>query len=115
MMTDPVQFAEKGLRHKTWKTQKAILRAVAKHPRVAVKSCHASSKTFAASEIALWWVTRWPDAKVLIVAPGMRQVRSVVWAEIHRAIRTSRFPFPAMATLTELKLSDENFILGFTS
>ena len=49
------------LRHRIWSKQAEILRAVKKYPLVAVKSCHASGKTFTIAEIVLWWLARWQD------------------------------------------------------
>ena len=53
---DPARFAQNVLRHSIWSKQAEILRAVRDHPLVAVKSCHASGKTFSIAEIVLWWM-----------------------------------------------------------
>lgn len=114
-LLDPVRFAKEMLGHSTWDTQDAILRSVAENRRTAVRACHGSSKTFTAAEAALWWAARYRDGKVIITASTFSQVRNVIWSEIHRAIRTSKFPFPVEANQTELRLSDSNFILGLST
>jgi phage terminase large subunit len=115
-LTDPTLFVLHYLKHYVWSTQNKMLRAVAKHKRVAVKACHSSSKTFTAAELALWWVARYTDGKVLITAPAFRQVSQQCWLEIHRAARGSSFPFPLSKLLqTEFRLSEQNFILGLTA
>ena len=43
---DPVWCARMVLGAELWRAQRDILAAVARHSRVAVKSCHASGKTF---------------------------------------------------------------------
>src|SRR5271170_6734144 len=91
--SDPVLFARKVLGHDTWSTNEAILRAVRSHSRVAVKGCHASSKTFAIAEIVLWWLVRWKNAVVVITGPSWTQVKEIVWGEIHKAAALSIFPF----------------------
>lgn len=84
------------LRHRTWDIPRRILRAMARpRARVAVKACHASSKTFTAAELLLWGLTRYRHGfKGITTAPTGRQVEMLAWAEIHQAIRTSRVAYP---------------------
>jgi len=76
--------------------QEEILRSVAENPRTAVKACHSSSKTFTAAEAVLWWITRWPDGKVVTTAPTWTQVEKLLWGEIHRAAVRSRISYPPL-------------------
>ena len=69
VIRDPVRFARILLGIDLWDTQVQILQAIAEHRRVAVKACHASSKTFTAAIAALRWVTRYPDGVVITTAP----------------------------------------------
>jgi phage terminase large subunit len=89
LLEDPVRFAGGVLGLDLWAGQKAILRAVARHPRVAVKACHASGKTLVAAVAGLWWLSRWPDAKVITTAPTWTQVERLLWAEVHRLVARS--------------------------
>ena len=115
-LSDPVLFAQNELHHQTWKTQEAILRAVARHRKVSAKACHASSKTFLASEIALFWLAKYNDGRVLITAPAFRQTQTQIFLEIHRAVAGSSFPFPQSKLLqTSFTLSPTNYILALTA
>jgi len=114
-LSDPVLFAQNELHHRTWRVQEAILRAVARHPRVAVKACHASSKTFGAAEILLWWLHRHKNGKVLVTSPSFRQVSQQIWSEVHRAIQPAGLPPGAKLLQTELRFSDSNFAIGLTA
>jgi hypothetical protein len=114
LIQDPVLFAKRILGHHVWAKQAEILTAVAKHPRVAVKACHGSSKTFAAAEAALYWATLHKDGIVIATAPTFEQTKNVMWPEIHKAVRTSKFAYPK-PNLTELRLSPSNYILGWST
>jgi hypothetical protein len=89
------------------------MRAVATKPLVAVKACHASGKTYQAARLALWWLIRHPEGKVINTAPGWRQVR-LMWDEIRLARRQSRIAFPEPSA-TELRITDANYIQGIST
>ena len=72
---DPIGFFTTVLQDDPWETQIAIARALEKpRARVAVKGCHASSKTYGAAEFVLWFITRYRDGIVVTTAPTDRQV-----------------------------------------
>lgn len=85
-IADPVRFAETIFGVKLWSAQKDLLHAIVDNRRVACKSCHASGKTYAAALAALWFCARYADARVVVIAPGWRLVRSVFWSEVHRPV-----------------------------
>lgn len=114
LIQDPVEFAKRVLGHKVWPKQAEILTAVVRNSRVAAKACHASSKTFAAAEAAVHWVTYHRDGIVVTTAPTFEQIKNVLWREIHRALQGSKFAYPK-ANLTELKLSPTNYIIGWST
>jgi hypothetical protein len=111
---DPVKFARHILRHETWPVQEEILRAICDCPRVAVKGCHASSKTFAIAEAVLWWLARWPDAVVVTTGPSWTQVKEIVWREIHKAAARSVFPYPSPHQ-AELRLATGAYAIGLST
>lgn len=80
------------LRTKTWKRQREILDAVAKHQRVAVRSGHKCGKTTALAILAIWWVCTRPRARVILTAASWRQVLKVLWPELRRLTRRARWP-----------------------
>ena len=111
---DPVKYARAILGHDLWPTQGEILQAITQHTRVAVKACHASSKTFAAAEAVLWWIARYKDGIAITTAPKFEQVQKLLFAEIHKALLTSKFAYPK-PNLTELKLGPNNYAVGLST
>ena len=57
---DPVTFARVVLGVTCWSRQREFLRAVARHPRVAVRSGHKVSKSTSLAILALWWAMTRP-------------------------------------------------------
>lgn len=84
---DPNLWVEQRLGEQMWTMQRKILAAVAKHRRVAVKSCHEVGKSFTASRVVAWWLDRDKvgDAFVVTSAPTGPQVKAILWREIKRA------------------------------
>jgi hypothetical protein len=80
----PELFSKTFLLRKLWAKQQEIARSVAANPLTAVKGCHASGKTFVASGLPLWWITRYRQAVAYVIAPTQRQVKTF-WGEIHMA------------------------------
>jgi hypothetical protein len=112
-LTDPAHFANDVLGSKLWRRQRDIMRAVVTKPLVAVKACHASGKTYQAARLALFWLTRFPEGKVINTAPSWRQVK-LMWDEIRLARMQSRIKFPE-AIATELRITDANYIQGIST
>src|SRR5437660_12544067 len=81
-LRDPLWFARMVLGAKLWKAQREILAAVARHSRVAVKSCHASGKTYAIAVAVLWWLVAHSDVIVVTTAPTWLQVEKVIWGGV---------------------------------
>ncbi|HLW72160.1 MAG TPA: hypothetical protein VKS22_16240 [Candidatus Binataceae bacterium] len=117
-LLDPVEFARHILQDDPWETQVAITRALERpQARVAVKGCHASSKTHLAAEFVLWFITRYADAIAVTTAPTARQAEDVMWGEIHKARSRSRAPY-TKGNLTHLDMGTDgtpNYATGFTT
>lgn len=111
---DPVLYVQRILQHHTWDTQEQILRAVRDFPAVAVKACHASSKTFSAAELTLWWLARYQPSIVITTASTAKQVRLSLWGEIHKAMAQSKAAYPK-ANQTELRIGPDHYAIGFTT
>src|ERR1051325_3357974 len=86
---DPVVFCEKHLGIKPWSKQVEIMRAVAEHPRVAVRSGHKCGKTTSAAAIALWWLSTRSRATVVLTSSGGRQVSEILWPEVRRLYKNA--------------------------
>lgn len=99
VIADPVRFARGILGHDVWDTPAAILRAMAHpHARVAVKACHASSKTFTAAELVIWALTEYERIKVVTTAPTWHQVETLLWGEIHKALQGAPVRLPEITS-----------------
>ena len=112
--SDPAAFARGFLGVELWDTQTEILRAIPRSRRVAVKACHASSKTFTAAIITLWWITYFEDGIVLTTAPTWLQVEQQLWREIRRLAAVARIEY-AQPTKTELRLGPNRFAMGIST
>jgi hypothetical protein len=99
-----------------WQTPREILNAVfSPRSRVAVKACHASSKTHtAAIAIAL---ALYEGADVLTTAPTWEQVKTVLWGELHRLLAGSVIPLSEWGSVnqTEIVMPDGSHALGLST
>jgi hypothetical protein len=111
---DPVKYARGVLGYDLWNMQEQILYAVAADHRVAIKACHALSKTLTAALLALWWIVRYEDGIAITTAPTYEQVKKLLWTEIHRALKNSKVGYPA-PNLTELRLGPGNYAVGLST
>lgn len=88
-------FAKSVLGHDLWSTQRAIMRAVDRpRARVAVKACHASSKTYTAAEITIHALVKYRPVTVVTTAPTWHQVETLLWGEIHKALNLAPVKLP---------------------
>jgi hypothetical protein len=114
VFSDPALFCNTFLETDTWNTQKEIMEAVAAYPKVAVKACHSSSKTFSSAILTLWFLAAHEDSVVITTAPTHAQVEKLLWGEIHSALLRSKYPFPK-ANLTELKIGPKRYAYGLST
>lgn len=87
---DPVLYAREILGVRCWSRQADMLRAVAAHNRVSIRSGHKCGKSKAVAILALWWVATRSDARVVLLAPTYRQIVEIVWREIKETHRSAR-------------------------
>ena len=115
--TDPVEFAERILKTTCWPRQAELLRAVAAHPRVAVRSGHKVSKSCSATVLALWWAVTKPDGRVVLTATTNPQIRNIIWKELKRLVARSTVPLPRPADLPAIGMQwpDGREIIGFST
>ncbi len=112
---DPLFFVESVLGVPLWEKEKEILLAVKEHGEVAVKSCHASGKTFTAARIVHWWLCSEEDSIVITTAPTFRQVKEILWREIRNAV-AGKSIYPKDAVLeTKINLGEKWFALGLST
>jgi phage terminase large subunit len=112
---DPETFAREVLGHDPWEIPLQIMRELDKpSASVAVKACHASSKTFSAAEIALYYVCE-RGALVITTAPTDQQVKRLLWGEIKKFHANAREPLGGYMLDKSLKYSEQNYALGFST
>ena len=113
--SSPVQFAREVLGVTLWSKQEEVLEALKDHQRVAVKSGNGLGKGFSAAAAILWFLCCHDPAVVLSTAPTFRQVRHVLWREVHRLYRRASFPLGGKLLDTRLEMSEFRFALGLSA
>ena len=111
----PVEFAKHVLGVELWCKQEEVLEALRDGRRVAVKSGNGLGKGFSAAVAILWFLCCHDPAVVLSTAPTFRQVRHVLWREVHRLYHRARFSLGGKLLDTRLEMSDGRFALGLSA
>lgn len=115
MAGDPNIFIEHILGSKLWDVQRAITRSVWMNKRTAVKSCHASGKSYTSAQIVLAYLLLKPGARVVTTAPTFRQVVKLLWVEIRKAYKRATIPLGGRLLTNQLILDDGWEAMGYTS
>ncbi len=115
---DPIAYVREILGSEPWAKQREILEGLNHYrARVAVKSCHASGKTWTGAAAASWFLNTGSGSVVLTTAPTARQVEEVFWREIREQSRFAKVPL--LGTLLprdpRWEISDKWFALGFST
>jgi hypothetical protein len=111
--TDPVWFIQDWLGADLWAKQREIAQAVRDYRRVAVKSCHASGKSYLAARIAIWHLHAHQPAILLSTAPTARQVVNVLWREIGTAFASTGKPLLGRCLTQRYEIAPDWYALGF--
>ena len=111
----PVRFVKNRLNINPWRKQQDILEALAKHNRVAVRSCNGSGKTFTAALATIWWLMAHDEAIVITTAPTERQVKQLLWREIRKIHVQNQDLIGGKITSTRLELNNQLFAFGFST
>lgn len=111
---DPLFFMKNVLGVELWEKQKEIVDAVWNHERVAVRSCHASGKTFVSAAIVLAFLFAFRPCKVITTSSQKDQVRYGLWKEIESLVKSARVPlFPSNKMFTmRIELEPDWFAIG---
>ena len=114
--SSPALFAEEVLGITSlWSKQKEVLDTLGTHARVAVKSGNGLGKGFSAAISILWFLYCEDEAVVLSTAPTFRQVRHVLWREVHRLYRNARYDLGGKLLDTRLEISEGRYALGLSA
>ena len=111
----PVVFATNELGVSPWEKQRTILKALAKHNRVAVRSCNGSGKTFTAALATIWWLMAHDEAIVITTAPTERQVKELLWRELRSIHFRNRDLIGGKITSSRLEISNRRYAFGFST
>ncbi len=112
---DPVGWCERVLGFRGWSMQDRVLESIRDNRRTAVKGCHAPGKTKLAASAALWFLAAHPRSLVITTATTQRQVKGVMWREIHQAYGNARMPLGGEISETRLQLAPDWWAWGFTA
>ena len=112
---DPVRFAEEVLGVQLWSKQREALEAVRRERRVAVKSGNGLGKDFTAAVAVLWYLQQHDPAIVLSTAPTFRQVRHVLWRQIHSLYRRASDTLGGKMLDTRWELAEDRYALGLSA
>ena len=110
-----MRFASDTLGVRLWEKQEETLRAVERSRRVAVKSGNGLGKDFTAAVAVLWYVHAHDPAIVLSTAPTFRQVRHVLWRQIHRLYRNAPDTLGGTMLDTRWEVADDRYAMGLSA
>jgi hypothetical protein len=110
---DPARFQDEVLGRQLWSKQIAVCHAVAQHPITVVPAGRAVGKSYLLAGLVLWWLYTRPGSLVITTGPDQRQVVSVLWKEVRRALR-ARFE-QGKRVSPRLNLGYEHLTRGYSS
>ena len=111
---NPVGFLVDVLRMEPWEKQRDIADLVARHRLVRARSAQGVGKTYVAAGLILWWLYANGPSAVVSLAPTERQVREILWREIHSLfVRVA--DLPGELYQQGLRISPNHFALGFST
>lgn len=116
-LEDPKSFASIVFGDDLWHEQVDILRAIRKHPKVTVRSCHGIGKTHLASRAAHDFISHFKDSIVVTTAPTWRQVEEQLWRYMNSAYTRSlqRLPLAGRMLKAKYELGDDWYAIGVSS
>ncbi len=101
------------LGRRLWSKQVDVCNAIARSPVTVVPAGRAVGKSFLLAGIVLWWLYTRPMSLVITTGPDHRQVVSVLWKEIRRALRP-RYE-DGRRISPKLNLAADHLSAGYTS
>jgi phage terminase large subunit len=112
--THPVEWIEEFLEAKFWWKQKEIAEAIAKYPKITVRSGHGMGKSYGLAGIAMWFVFTHPYSRVIITSPTFFQTVHVIFEEIKRfhEVLKRKMTYAGDMTQARLRLAPGWFIVG---
>lgn len=100
---DPALFNDAVLGRTLWKKQIDICDTVAVSPITVVPAGRAIGKSYLLAGLVIWWLYTRKNSLVITTGPDYRQVVSVLWKEIRRAILPKYVDGVRVSPLLDLK------------
>ena len=98
-----------------WERQIDILQAMAREPRVTVRSCNGAGKTICAAWCALWYLFSRPGSIVVTTAPTGHQVKNLLWRRIRQAFADSKTPLPGRCQTQQIDCGADWYAIGMAT
>ena len=116
----PAEFFIDVLHTELWSKQYEVALSVLAERRTGVRSGHKIGKSKLAAGLGCWWACTRNDARCMLTAPTMRQVKKAVWYETRRYWQNSPelrrlMPEPAIAPDTGVRWHDGRELFGFSA
>ena len=112
----PLDFARNVLGVQLWSKQEEVLSALLEHRRVAVKSGNGLGKGFSAAVALLWFLHAHQDAAIVLsTAPTFRQVRHILWRQVHRLYRPASEILGGKMLDTRWEISSDRYAMGLSA
>ncbi len=80
----PLAFVKEVFKATPEPWQVEVLKAIPKHPKIAIKSGHGVGKTTLEAWVIIWYVTLHAPCKVPCTAPTAHQLKDILWSEIRK-------------------------------
>ncbi len=117
VQADPIAFCREIIGVEPWYYQLDILHDLATFPQVAAHTGHGVGKTALGAWALLWFIFTRKDSRVVTSAPTWRQVKDLLWAEVHKWHRKMNLEkmgwvFPYKLLDVRLEVSREWFATG---
>lgn len=84
---DPAKWVYDNLNYELKDLQPDVMQSIADGHDTALRTGHGVGKTFVLACTTLWWLDTHQPSKVITTAPGERQLKHILWAEIGHLFR----------------------------
>lgn len=91
-----------------------ICNAVVEYDRIAIKACHAVGKTYICGRLVPWFITTHKSSIVITTAPTNRQVETLLWGEIRKAVKRSKTKLGGSLLTKKWTIDDDWYAMGFS-
>lgn len=119
-LNDPLWFHRSVLGNGAlWAGQEAMVRAVRAYrsgkKKISIRAGKNLGKTYLLGEIALWFLLSKPHTLVVTTAPTTRQIKNLLWGEIHKHYMNSRKRLGGKLDSLQLSLRPDWYAIGFST